>query len=91
MTKVQIEIPDADRERFVRQARREGMTLNAWLHAAARERLENRQHAKPFASAEDVMTFFRACDALDGPEKEPDWSGRLRVINASRANKVAGA
>ena len=56
----------------------------------ARERLESRQHAQPFASAEDVKAFFRACDALDGPDKEPDWSEHLRVINASRANKVAG-
>ncbi len=77
MTRVQIEIPDTERERFVRQADREGMTLSARLHAAARERLESRQHAQPFASAEDVMAFFRACDALDGPDKEPDWSEHL--------------
>ena len=84
MTKVQIEISDADRERFVRQARREGMTLSGWLHAAACECLENRQQAKPFASVEDAMAFFRACDDLDGPEEEPDWSEHLRVIEATR-------
>lgn len=91
MTNVQIEISDADRERFVRQDRREGMTLSGWLYAAACERLENRQRAKSFASVEDVMAFFRACDDLDGPEEEPDWSEHLRVIEASRAGKVAGA
>ena len=91
MTKVQIEISDTYRARFVRQAHREGMTLSGWLHAAACERFENRQHAKPFASVEDVMVFFRACDVLDGPEKESDWSEHLRVIKASRADKVAGA
>ena len=84
MTKVQIEISDADRERFVRQARREGMTLSGWLHAAACECLENRQQAKPFVSVEDAMAFFRACDDLDGPEEEPDWSEHLRVIEATR-------
>ena len=62
-----IEISNTDREHFVRQAHREGMTLSAWLHAAACERLENRQHAKPFVFVEDAMAFFRACDALDGP------------------------
>ena len=91
MTIVQIEISDTDRERFVRQAHREGMTLSGWLHAAACERLESRQHTKPFASVEDAMAFFRACDDLDGPEEEPDWSEHLRVIKASRADKVAGA
>ena len=38
MTNVQIEISDADRERFVRQALREGMTLSGWLYAVACER-----------------------------------------------------
>ena len=90
-TNVQIEISDAARERFVRQARREGMTLSGWLYAAACERLESRQRAKPFASVEDLMAFFRACDDPDGPEEEPDWSEHLRVIEASRADKVAGA
>ena len=84
MTNVQTEISDTDRERFVRQARREGMTLSGWLYAAACERLENRHQAKPFASVADVMAFFRACDDLDGPEEEPDWSERLRVIEATR-------
>ena len=35
---------------------------------AARERLDNRQHAKPFVSAEDVMVFFLLCSALHGPD-----------------------
>jgi len=30
------------------------------------------------------MAFFRACDDLDGPEQEPDWSEHLRVIKATR-------
>ena len=66
------------------------MTLSAWLHAAGRARLENRQLTRPFASAKDAMEFFRACDDLDGPEVEPDWSEHLRVINASGAVKMAG-
>jgi len=32
-----------------------------------------------------------ACDDLDGSEEELVWSERLRVIEASRADKVAGA
>jgi len=85
MTRVQIEIPDTDRERFLRQARREGMTLSAWLRAAGRARLENQPQARPFASEEDATAFFRACDDLEGPEMEPDWGEHLRVIDSSRA------
>ena len=85
MARVQLVIPDADRDRFVLQARREGMTLSAWLRAAAHTRLEERQRVKPFESVEDIEEFFKMCDALEGPETEPDWEDHLRVINESRA------
>ena len=89
MARVQLVMPDADRDRFVNQARREGMSLSAWLRAAARERLETRQSVKLFESPEDVKVFFRSCAALEGPETEPDWSDHLRVINESRGRGVA--
>ena len=90
MARVQLVMPDADRDRFVDQARREGMSLSAWMRAAARERLETRQQVKLFASPEDVREFFRSRSALDGPEREPDWSEHLRVMNESRAAGVTG-
>ncbi len=90
MVRVQLVIPDEDRDRFVHQARREGMTLSAWLRAAARARLEDRQRVRRFESLEDLEAFFRACDALDGPETEPDWEEHLAVINASRASGTTG-
>ncbi|MDE2755810.1 MAG: antitoxin [Acidobacteriota bacterium] len=84
MARVQLVIADEDRDRFVHQARREGMTLSAWLRAAAHERLQERQRAKPFQSPEDLEEFFRACDRLEGPETEPDWDRHLDLINQSR-------
>lgn len=89
MARVQLVIPDEDRDRFVHQARREGMTLSAWLRAAARERLRERQRAKPFQSPEDLEEFFRACDSLEGPEKEPDWDQHLDLINQSRRRGIS--
>lgn len=85
MARVQLIIPDADHDRFVAQARREGATLSAWLRAAAEDRLAKGQRVKPFESSEDVDEFFQWNDALDGPEREPDWSEHLQVINESRA------
>ena len=76
--------------RFVDQARREGMSLSAWLRMAARERLEARQRVKLFESPDDVKEFFRSCAVLDGPETEPDWDERLRVMNESRGTGVTG-
>ena len=90
MARVQLVMPDADRDRFVDQARREGMSLSAWMRAAARERLEARQQVKLFESPEDIREFFRSRAALDGPETEPDWSEHLRVMNESRAAGVTG-
>ena len=40
MARVQVIIPDEDKDRFVRQAQREGLTFSAWLRAAAQERLK---------------------------------------------------
>ena len=89
MARVQLVMPDADRDRFVAQAQREGMSLSAWIRAAAREHLETRQRVKLFESPDDVKEFFRYCASLDGPETEPDWSEHLRVMNKSRRSVVA--
>ena len=59
MARVQLVMSDDDQERFVDQARREGLSLSAWLRAAARERLEARQSVKLFDSPQDVEEFFR--------------------------------
>ena len=89
MARVQLVIPDDDRDRFVHQARREGLSLSAWLRAAARDRLNRRQRTAPFSSSEEMEEFFRACDALDGPASEPDWNEHLSVIDASRREGAA--
>ena len=90
MARVQLVIPDEDCDRFVHQARKEGMTLSAWLRAAAREHLQQRQQSKPFQSPEDLEEFFRACDRLEGPEKEPDWGRHLDLVNQSRSGGASG-
>ena len=61
------------------------MTLSAWLKAAAHERHEERQRAAPFKSPAELERFFQTCDALDGPETEPEWNEHLAVINESRS------
>ena len=84
MARVQLIIPDDDRDRFVQQARREGLTFSAWLRAAAHDRLEDKQRSQPFQSPEDLDAFFRRCDEREGPGTEPDWSEHLATIDESR-------
>ena len=90
MARVQLIIPDEDRDRFVHQARREGLTFSAWLRAAARDRLEQ-QRSDSFESPAHLEEFFRECDALEGPDREPDWEEHLRVIDESRRRSAVNA
>ena len=83
MARVQLIIPDEDRDRFVHQARREGLTFSAWLRAAARDRLEARQRKGRFESREDLKRFFDECDARRGPGVEPDWEDQKREMEES--------
>lgn len=90
MARVQLIMPDKDRDRFVHQARTEGMTLSAWLRAAAHQRLGSQQESRFFRNAGDLQAFFRKCDELEGPEREPDWEQQLRVIEQSRGRGSSG-
>ena len=38
--------------------------------------------------AEEIEAFFRQCDALEGPENEPDWDEHLAVADESRRRGV---
>jgi len=93
VARVQLVIPDQDRDRFVQQARSEGMTFSAWLRAAAHARLQERRRSrrsKGFETPEQWEEFFKKCDSLPGPETEPDWEDHLRVINESRLSGSTG-
>ncbi len=84
MARVQLIIPDEDRDRFVYQARLEGMTLSGWLRAAAEERLEQRERLKPFTSSGEVREFFLANDESESGDPEPDWEEHLKTLRDSK-------
>ena len=62
MARVQVVIPDDDRDKFAQQAKEEGLSLSAWLRAAARERLRAAEKGArhkgekdhPFKSVEEL-------------------------------------
>ena len=89
VAKVQLLMPDEDHARFTRQARAEGMSLSAWLRAAASERLDRRPAAERFESRADIDRFFAECDAREGSGVEPDWERHLAVIGESRRRGAA--
>ena len=69
---MQLLILDDDLVRFAHQARAEGVSLSAWLRAAASERVDRRSPPERFESRADVERFFAECDAREGSGVEPD-------------------
>ena len=47
MVRIQLEIPEEERARFAGRAAREGKTLDAWLIAAAKQRLATPPEPEP--------------------------------------------
>lgn len=100
MAKVQIDIPDKEIALFTERARQEGVSLSAWLSAAAYDRLSKRycpqsegENDKAFKSVEELEAFFRRCDEVteaEGPEREPDWEEHKKVIHEGKMSVWTG-
>lgn len=81
-TRIHIILDDAEKERFRRQAEREGKSLAAWLREAARERLAATDQRTELRTLKQLRAFFDACDRREtGPE--PDWEEHRKVIERS--------
>ena len=83
--RVHVVIAAEERAAYVAAAEREGLTLSAWLRAAARARLAASRDA-PLDSVEELDAFFAACDEREGTRREPDWEEHLAVIAGSRSS-----
>ena len=84
MARVQLIIPDEEKGQYIHQARKEGLTLSAWLRVAAKERLERNTRNDPFESIAEIKQFFAKCDKLESGGTEPDWEQHLFVIDETR-------
>ena len=87
MARVEIEMSDEERERFVRQSEREGKTLSAWLISVAWQHLAEpkvRKRTRTFESPEEIRAYLRAHSDLDKLEREPDWEEHLRIMDLSK-------
>ena len=89
MARIQLVLPDDDRDRFVHEAQAEGVSLSEWLRLAARERMQRRIDRLPFRDAEDVDAFFQRCDSRAGEGSEPDWEDHLQTMGRSRSEGAA--
>jgi len=82
MTRIHLLLDEAEKERFRRQANREGKSLAAWLRDAAREKLAAVERHMHMSTVGELRAFFAACTGRE-TRKEPDWEEHRRVIEQS--------
>jgi hypothetical protein len=88
-SRVQVILTEEEKARFASEARRRGMSLSAWLRAAALERLTQSESEVP-RDASALRAFFEACDRRE-EGREPDWEQHLAVIEGSRARGASSS
>jgi len=81
-TRIQVVLDENERELFRQQAKRDGMSLSAWMKKAAQEKSEDRGREEKIDSAEELDAFFSACDVQE-KGREPDWNDHRKVIEKS--------
>ncbi|MCY3767584.1 MAG: hypothetical protein OXH06_19375 [Gemmatimonadetes bacterium] len=64
--------------------------MSAKRRTEAHRRPEQQQRSRPFESQADLEAFFRACDELEGPAREPEWREHMAVIEESRRKGSSG-
>ena len=62
MAVIDLVLPDAEKELFARQARREGMSFSDWIKAAAEDRIAGRRTLDPSLDVEETNR------ALENPD-----------------------
>jgi hypothetical protein len=82
-SRVQVILNNEEKARLQREARRQGMSLSAFLRLAALERLAAGEN-QTLTTRADIRRFFEACDQRESGQ-EPDWEEHLQVIARSRA------
>ena len=60
----------------------DGSPIDAQGTARGRQRIAPQGRER--FTVEELEEFFKACDAMEGPGREPDWEEHLRVIDRSR-------
>lgn len=88
-TRIHLVVDEEDKERFRRQAAREGKSLSAWLREAARDRL-GRREGPTLDTSEALEAFFAACDERE-TGTEPDWDEHEAAIARSARSGDGGA
>lgn len=80
--RLQVVVSPEERERFRRMAKREGLSVSAWIRRIALKQVETDARV-PLRSAAGLENFFRSIDDSDSAP-EPDWEVHKAAIEKSR-------
>lgn len=83
MARIHILLSEEEKARYRLAAARSGMSLGAWLRAAAEDKLAS-TGGERFRSPEELDAFLDACDRRRGKGSEPDWEEWKERIEASK-------
>jgi hypothetical protein len=90
MTRVEVLLDENEEQKFQRYAKRQGLSLSAWLREAGNALLTAQANGSMAANTLDLRAFFAACDARE-KGREPDWEEHLAILERSKRGGLAGA
>ena len=82
MARVQISLSDDEKRRWQEQARREGMSLSAWMRWAAANHNASYRDGSPFHSLRDLLLQEEKVKQGVAAPFEPDWEDMKRLVIA---------
>ena len=86
-TRIQVVLDNREKAMFRAAAKREGVSLSAWVKGCAMQALEAQKRQHTLNSKEALRSFFAECDELE-QGLEPDWKQHKRIIEESATSGI---
>jgi hypothetical protein len=83
--RVQVLLDEKELASIRARARREKLSMSAWIRAAATRALSESER-RGFRTTGDLQAFFRECDRAERG-REPDWNEHLATMQSSRRGR----
>lgn len=86
VSRIQVILPEEEREKLRQVAEREGLSLSAWLRRIGLEKAREAAADDRITTLAELDRFFRSCDRREkSGGAEPDWEEHLAVMERSLA------
>lgn len=79
--RIQVIVDEVQKERILRRAQTEGLSMSAWIRRAALRELDAR---RPEDRTDRIRMIFAAADRLESRTREPSWEESKRLLRDGR-------